>query len=89
MRKRPTHESGWTQVRCPWVHNHTDQADNGAAVAEPSAENNFVGGFKCQHGHCSDKSYADVVEIAVEMIGEVLEAANETSSGESPTKESL
>jgi len=50
----------WHAVRCPWVHTHTDGAEGGTAVAEPGTDNNFYGGFQCHHGHCADRTMADV-----------------------------
>ena len=41
---------GKHDVSCPWVHEHTDQIDHGAAYFEPS-DLFPIGGFKCQHGH--------------------------------------
>ncbi|WP_350135938.1 DNA-primase RepB domain-containing protein [Nitrosomonas sp.] len=42
--------SGNHDVTCPWVHEHTDQLDGGAAYFEPSEEYP-IGGFCCQHSH--------------------------------------
>jgi hypothetical protein len=51
----------WHDVTCPWVSEHTDRADTGAAISEPSAENAYVGGFVCHHGHCREhRSMRDV-----------------------------
>ncbi len=41
---------GKHEVTCPWVHEHTDALDTGAAYFEPNSE--FpVGGYCCQHSH--------------------------------------
>jgi hypothetical protein len=37
-------------VTCPWVDEHTDRLDSGAAYFEPD-EFNGIGGFCCQHSH--------------------------------------
>lgn len=37
-------------MTCPWVHEHTDQLDTGAAYFEPD-ELYPLGGFCCQHSH--------------------------------------
>jgi hypothetical protein len=37
-------------VTCPWVHEHTDELDTGAAYFEPD-ELYPIGGFCCQHSH--------------------------------------
>jgi hypothetical protein len=42
--------SGKHDVTCPWVLEHTDTLDTGAAYFEPD-ENYPVGGFCCQHSH--------------------------------------
>jgi len=42
--------SGKHDVTCPWVQEHTDQLDTGAAYFEPD-EIFPVGGFCCQHSH--------------------------------------
>jgi len=40
------------EVECPWVDTHTERADTGSALLEPSESNNWAGGFVCHHGHC-------------------------------------
>jgi hypothetical protein len=42
--------SGKHDITCPWVHEHTDALDTGAAYFEPD-ELYPVGGFCCQHSH--------------------------------------
>jgi hypothetical protein len=42
--------SGRHDVTCPWVHEHTDGLDTGAAYFEPD-ELYPMGGFCCQHSH--------------------------------------
>ena len=42
--------SGKHDVTCPWVKDHTDSLDNGAAYFEPSAKYP-TGGFRCHHSH--------------------------------------
>lgn len=37
-------------MTCPWVHEHTDQLDSGAAYFEPD-DLYSLGGFCCQHSH--------------------------------------
>lgn len=42
--------SGKHDMTCPWVHEHTDGLDTGAAYFEP--DDTFpIGGFCCQHSH--------------------------------------
>jgi hypothetical protein len=50
----------WHDISCPWIHLHTDQANSGSAIADPSAENRFAGGFQCHHGHCEHRTMRDV-----------------------------
>lgn len=42
--------SGKHDITCPWVHEHTDGLDTGAAYFEPD-EHYSLGGFCCQHSH--------------------------------------
>lgn len=42
--------SGKHDVTCPWVNEHTDALDTGAAYFEPD-DNYPIGGFRCQHSH--------------------------------------
>jgi hypothetical protein len=42
--------SGKHDITCPWVQEHTDGLDTGAAYFEPE-EDYPVGGFCCQHSH--------------------------------------
>ena len=51
--KRPL-GNGKHEITCPWVSEHTDQIDGGTAYWEPD-DNRPRGGFKCQHGHCTDR----------------------------------
>jgi hypothetical protein len=40
-------------ITCPWVHEHTDKADDGTAY--------FAGGgFKCHHAHCDGRRMKDL-----------------------------
>lgn len=42
--------SGKHDVTCPWVDQHTDALDSGAAYFEPD-DQYPAGGFRCQHSH--------------------------------------
>ncbi len=55
LKGRRESSSGWLDITCPWTDEHTDLADTGAALARPSAANNFRGGFRCHHGHCEGR----------------------------------
>lgn len=67
--------SGWTEMTCPWVGDHTGGADNGAAIREPAAENDFYGAFRCHHGHCNDKGWAELTDWIADAAIETLEDA--------------
>ncbi|MDD5580046.1 MAG: hypothetical protein PHY16_12305 [Methylobacter sp.] len=45
---------GKHDITCPWLHEHTNQIDQGTAYFEPS-ESYPLGGFKCLHGHCAGR----------------------------------
>ncbi len=57
---------GKHDITCPWVHEHTDQIDHGTAYFDPN-ESYPLGGFKCQHEHCSNRKVSalhDFLEIS-------------------------
>ena len=54
--------SGKHDMTCPWVHEHTEQIDHGAAYFEPS-DLFPVGGFKCQHGHGDKYRIGALIEV--------------------------
>ena len=56
--------SGKHDVTCPWMAEHTDQLDTGAAYFEPD-EFYPVGGFCCQHSH-RDKYH---IRALLEFLG--------------------
>jgi hypothetical protein len=56
--------SGKHDVTCPWVHEHTDSLDSGAAYFEPD-ELYPMGGFCCQHSH-RDKYH---IRALLEFLG--------------------
>jgi hypothetical protein len=53
---------GIHEVTCPWVHQHTDQLDDGARYFEPSASYP-KGGFRCHHSHGSEYSIGNLLEF--------------------------
>lgn len=62
---------GWIEIRCPWVAEHTDRADSGAAVAFPAPKNGYMGGFRCHHGHCASRGWSDLENwVADELSAE-------------------
>lgn len=50
-------------IRCPWLDSHTDRAESGTALLEPGPQNNWAGGFKCHHGHCTGRGIGDVYRL--------------------------
>lgn len=59
MYKTPLGE-GKHDISCPWVKEHSGGVDSGTAYFEPSATWP-IGGFKCLHGHCSDRHIRDLL----------------------------
>ena len=53
---------GKHDVTCPWVKEHTGEADNGTAYFEPD-DNWPIGGFKCLHGHCGQRHIRDLLRF--------------------------
>lgn len=45
---------GRHDITCPWVQEHTGAVDGGTVYFEPD-DNWPLGGFKCLHGHCSER----------------------------------
>ncbi len=54
--------SGRHNITCPWVQEHTDQLDTGAAYFEPD-EFYSVGGFCCQHSHRGNYQVGALLEF--------------------------
>ena len=53
---------GKHDITCPWVEEHTGQADGGTAYFEPD-DLWPIGGFKCLHGHCADRHVRDLLRV--------------------------
>lgn len=53
---------GKHDITCPWVHEHTDAADNGTAYFEPD-DSWPIGGFKCLHSHCAKRHVRDLLHF--------------------------
>lgn len=68
----PTRTQGLYTVQCPWLAEHSDGRDDGAAYISPA-------GFKCHHGHCSSRTFRDFRSFlgvpAVEVDDAIAEAA--------------
>jgi len=48
--------AGRIDITCPWVEEHTNQVDDGAAIF---TNEDYTIGFKCNHGHCIDTRNAN------------------------------
>jgi hypothetical protein len=68
--------SGWQEIHCPWRDEHTAKADTGAAIREPSPENDWYGAFRCHHGHCGERGWSDLTDWVVELMMDELEDSN-------------
>lgn len=68
--------AGWQDVKCPWTHEHTGGADNGAAIRLPDADNGWHGAFKCHHGSCQQRGWRELTEWLAEEQAEILNATN-------------
>ena len=68
--------SGWHEATCPWIDTHTAGADTGSAIREPAEENEYYGAWRCHHGHCHDKGFAELQEWIANQAEEELNAAN-------------
>ena len=66
----------WMEIRCPWVDNHTNAVDNGAAIRLPNEENAWYGGFRCHHGNCAGKGWRELTQWLAEEQAEILELIN-------------
>lgn len=64
--------AGIYKVQCPWVAEHSNGRDDGAAYISPS-------GFNCFHGHCAGRTFADFRSYlglsASEVDGAIADAA--------------
>lgn len=49
---------GSVDITCPWIHEHTNQADNGTLLY---TNKDLSFGFKCHHGHCQGRTGKDIV----------------------------
>jgi hypothetical protein len=53
---------GKHDITCPWVPEHTGEANGGTAYFEPD-DNWPIGGFKCLHGHCAGRHIRDLLRF--------------------------
>lgn len=76
--------SGWREIQCPWIDNHTNRADNGAAIREPAPENDYYGAFRCHHGGCIDKGWSELTDYIADNSERSSNEANDRDSGDLP-----
>lgn len=50
---------GRFDITCPWVDEHTDEVDNGAAIF---TNEDGSGGFECHHGACQGRTLKDLLK---------------------------
>ncbi len=62
--------NGKHDITCPWVAEHTKERDNGTVYFEGKG-NKSIGGFKCQHYHCSDKTTSDLIDYLEKAIAKL------------------
>lgn len=79
LKKEEADMAGWMDVQCPWVHQHTGGADNGAAIRLPDAENAWFGAFKCHHGNCEQKGWRELTQWLAEEQEDLLSMINRTA----------
>jgi len=70
--------SGWTEISCPWVDEHTNAANNGAGIREPAPENSYFGSFVCHHGSHIDRGWRELTDWVAEQAAEELDAIEGT-----------
>ena len=72
----PRTSSGAVSVLCPWRGLHTTGHDlDGSTVLFPPTEPGGQGWFHCSHGHCCDRSQADVLRaIPPEVLQHAMNA---------------
>lgn len=73
--------SGWTEMHCPWVEEHTGGVDNGAGVREPAEENGWAGAFVCHHGSHQERTLRHLTDFVNDIAVEDLERINRRAIG--------
>ncbi len=74
--------NGVHDITCPWVNEHTDQADGGTAYFEPD-DNHPIGGFNCFHAHCTDRKIREFLEyLEIEAKNASMKATIKCIAGE-------
>jgi hypothetical protein len=53
-------------IVCPWKAEHSIESGvSETKLFEPSANNGYAGGFRCQHSHCTERRIADVYALFI------------------------
>jgi hypothetical protein len=69
-------------ITCPWVKEHTGETDGGTVYYEPS-DSWPIGGFKCLHGHCSNRHTQDLLRaIDIEVSAARMKPTIRVMAGE-------
>lgn len=63
IRIKDIRSAGRYDITCPWITDHTNEADDGAAVF---TNNDGSIGFKCHHGSCEHRTGKDLMEYIEE-----------------------
>lgn len=79
MIKREADLAGWSDVRCPWTEEHTNEADNGAAIRLPDPDNGWFGAFRCHHASCEGRGWRELTEWLSEADEVILERVNRSA----------
>lgn len=79
---------GKWDVQCPWVEGHTQAIDSGTAYFVPSAENGWVGGFRCHHGHCEERHIGDLFRWLDDRQGDAVARLGQALKGMAPAERS-
>jgi len=75
--------AGWWPVLCPWAHLHTGGCETGSAYIQPAEQNGWLGGYKCHHGHCQERTISDVLRWCDGII--TAHAAQQQEQAECPS----
>lgn len=76
LKKHTPDVSGWVPIKCPWTHEHSNQADTGAAIRMPDEENGYYGAFRCHHGHCAGKGWSSLTQWMSDEAEDLLNMIN-------------
>jgi hypothetical protein len=72
-------------ITCPWKSEHT--VESGASetkLFEPSIDNEYAGGFRCQHSHCTERRIADVYALFIAPTSKPSSSSSSSSGAKRP-----